>query len=186
MSNPQSKFARLSPRLIGAGVLVVALGFGLPQLAPGGAPAPDPTPAPTADHPPAPIPPPSAAGVGVSLLKLAIGLVVVCGSCVFLARRLGPPAPAAAGTMEVLASIPFGRCALHLVRAGERRLLIGTDAAGVKALVELPGSAAPPAESASFVPTAVPVPDPAPAAAPTRDEVLNLLLRLRGGPTPPA
>ena len=192
---PQSKFARLSPGLIGAGVFFIALGFGLPQLVPSTAPAcnPGPTPVPAAKpvepvEPPAPIAPPSVAGIGVSLLKLGVGLVVVCALCVLLTRWIGPKPSATPGAMEVLASIAVGRCAIHLVKAGERRLLIGTDPAGVKALVELPGS----------VPALCPnprvrtdrrsgcagrcarrtAPHPTPPPA-TPEELLNLLLQLR-------
>jgi hypothetical protein len=96
--------------------------------------------------------------------------------------------------MTVLAALPVdARCAVYLVRAGERRLLIGTDPAGVKALVELPGAAIepppePPAEPAAVEPSAEalrPAPPPlvaVPATPPGRDEILALLARLRAGP----
>ncbi len=177
---PPSRFARLSPGLIGVGVLVIALGFGLPQLVSVSAPAapvPEPVLAP-GPTPGAAVEPPTAAGIGVSLLKLVIGLAVVCGACVFLARWLGPKPPPAHAAMEVLASIAIGRCAIHLVRAGERRLLIGTDPAGVKALVELPVSET--AEPSEPVPEAAPAEPPPPApVSHAGDEILNLLLRLR-------
>jgi flagellar biogenesis protein FliO len=202
-SPPQSKFARLSPGLIGVGVLIIALGFGLPQLVPGGAPAPaphDPNPAAVPAtkpggavepvEPPATISPPSAAGIWVSLLKLVVGLAVVCGLCVLLARWMGPKPPPAPAAMEVLASIAVGRCVVHLVKAGERRLLIGTDPAGVKALVELPGSepALPPEPLPAPAPASVAAPDEPPPPTPeplTQDEILNLLLRLRTRPSAP-
>lgn len=192
MSNPTPpaptapKPVRLSPGLIGAGVLVVALGFGLPMLSPS-SPAPE---APTAPAPataakpqqPAPISPPSATGLGWSLVKLAVGLVVVCGLCVLLARYAGTkPLPPPSG-MEVLAAITVGRGVVHLVRIGERRLLLGTDASGVKALVELPGADPLSAGAASedSVPAAVAPTPPAPMGLPSQAEILNLLLRLRG------
>jgi flagellar biogenesis protein FliO len=191
------KLARLPPALIGAGVLVVAVGFGLPQFVSSGEPsaaAHVPAAAVSTPTPPRPTEPavpvaPSAGDVGYSLLKLVVGLAVVCGLCAFVARWAAPAQPVAPGAVEVLASIPVGRGVLHLVRAGDRRLLIGTDPSGVKALVELFG----PEPEADAVPSAEPVhtaapasaevpPRPAPPAAPpTRDEILNLLFRLRGG-----
>jgi|GEM_PF-3215841 len=148
MSSPppaQPKIPRISPGLIGVGVLVIALGFGLPMLTSGSSPeSTSPEPAAkqvTAAGTPAPIEPPSMTGLGVALLRLVAGLVVVCGLCVFVARKFGQKQPIASTTMEVLASIVVARTVLHLVRAGERRLLIGTDLTGVKAILELPGPA---------------------------------------------
>ncbi len=190
MSNPippapaAPKPARLSPGLIGAGVLVVALGFGLPMLSPS-SPAPETPAADVSAKPqqPAPVAAPSATGLGWSLLKLVVGLVVVCGLCVLLARYAGPkPLPPPSG-MEVLAAITVGRGVVHLVRVGDRRLLLGTDAGGVKALVELPGAdPLPPAREEDAIPLASPVPaaPPVSASAPSQAEILNLLLRLRG------
>lgn len=169
---PQPKGPRVSPALLGAGVLVVALGFGLPMLTTGAAPAPAPQEG-AKQAAPAPIQPPGGAGLLAALLKLAAGLVVACGLCVVVARLVGPKPPDAPGAMEVVASIAVARCVLHLVRAGDRRLLIGTDLGGVKAVLELPGSAPEPQpEPAAAAPLAAPAPL-------TKDEVLNLLLRLR-------
>ncbi|WP_417936409.1 flagellar biosynthetic protein FliO [Gemmata obscuriglobus] len=65
----------------------------------------------------------------------------MCGGCVLATRYLGKKSPdAPTPSMVVVASLTVGRCAVHLVRAGERRMLIGTDSSGVKALVELPSS----------------------------------------------
>jgi flagellar protein FliO/FliZ len=182
---PAPKSPRAAPALIGAGVLVIALGFGLPRLLPGADPVPEPREPTTKQTVPAPIQPPNTAGLGAALLKLAVGLVVVCGLCVLVARKIGPKPPVAPGAMEVVASIAVAQCVLHLVRAGDRRLLIGTDLGGVKAVLELPGPE----------PERPPEPPPAPAAAassdgtdpPTRNEILNLLLQLRtrtGAPPP--
>src|SRR6266545_926470 len=177
---------RLSPALIGAGVLVIALGFGLPMLTPGAAPeAPAPRDPAAKQAAPAPIQPPAATGIGASLLKLVIGLVVVCGLCVLVARWMGQKPPATPGAMEVVASIAVGQCVVHLVRAGERRLLIGTDLGGVKALVELPGPAPelPPEALAVNAEAPASSPDaplaPTPAEPPTHEEILKLLLQLR-------
>lgn len=177
---PPPKSPRVSPALIGAGALVIALGFGLPMLVPGAAPEPPQHESAPKQAGPDPIRPPNATGLVAALLKLAVGLVVVCGLCVLVARKIGPKPPAAPGAMDVVASIAVGQCVLHLVRAGDRRLLIGTDLGGVKAVLELPGPE--------------PEPAPEPAAAPatasssgattprTSDDVLNLLLRLRTRP----
>ena len=211
------KPARISPALIGAGVLVVALGFGLPKLVPGAAPDPEPAPRePVAARAgPSQMPPPDATGIGASLFKLALGLIVVGGLTVALAKWVGPKAPATAGAMDVLASITVAQCVLHLVRAGDRRLLIGTDLGGVKTILELPGPepelvtepgaeasaehAPPPDETTSLAAPPAPVPTPpepaepepvavatAVAAAPKREDLLTLVRRMRARATPPA
>jgi hypothetical protein len=191
---PTSKPGRFPPILIGAGALVVALGFGLPVLTSNTAPEKS---APAAkgkatEEPPAnsptPVVPPSATGLGASLARLAVGLAVACGACVLAARWFGQKPAATPGTMEVLASIPVARCAVHLVRAGDRRLLIGTDLGGVKALLELPGpepALLPPPEVAAAPPVAAPAPPAAPP--PSREEVVALLAKLlsRPGAPPP-
>jgi hypothetical protein len=191
---PQSKTPRLSPALVGAGVLVMLLGFGLPLLAPKG--TPDEAPREPVAQPlaPAPVQPPSAAGLFGPLVKLAVGLAVVCGLCVLAAKYVGPKPPPTAGAMSVDASIAVGPCVLHLVRAGDRRLLVGTDPAGVKAVLELPGTPPMlPQEEASEPEAAEPEPAPPPAAEPaaepaepepdatalTQQKLLDLLLRLR-------
>lgn len=186
MSNspPPSAKPRIPLALVGAGVLVIALGFALPQLTPGSAPvAADPAARPTA---PTPIAPPAAPSLVTSLLKLAVGLAVVCGLCVLLAKWVGPKAPPVAGAMDVAASIAVGPCVLHLVRAGDRRLLIGTDLGGVKAVLELSGAAPEPAPEP---PASEPVAEPAPESAVdafTQQKLLNLLLQLRGQPAAPS
>jgi hypothetical protein len=149
------------------------------------------------------MPAPDATGIGASLLKLVVGLIVVCGLCVVVARVIGPPQPPTPGTMDVLASVAVAQCVLHLVRADGRRLLVGTDLGGVKAILELPGpepdlAPEPPLEPATtYSPpddepaplVAAPSPEPvAQAAPPTQEEILNLLLRLRprADASPPA
>jgi flagellar biogenesis protein FliO len=133
--------AKIAPRrpsavLIGIGVLVVAIGFGVPQFL-----GSTPSETPAASEQPTPD---DARPIGPSLVRLAVGLVVVCGLCIGATRLLNRRNAVAAGPMQAVASFRLnGRCAVHLVEAGGRRLLVGTDAAGVKALVELP--AAPPA-----------------------------------------
>ena len=177
---------RPSPYLIGAGVVVIILGFGLPQFL-SDAPA---APAASADGTPAPTP----ANLGVALLRLAAGLVVVCALCVVATRyanRKRPQQPA--GTMQILATLPLGpRCVVHLVRVGERRLLVGTDLGGVKSVVELPGATpepeadtttepgaiAEPAPAVVIGPVAMPAPAPAPPSA-TQEAILALLTRLQ-------
>ncbi len=181
-TQPAPKRPRVSPALVGAGVLVIALGFGLPMLTPSTNPEPRAA-EPTAGPTPAPIQPPSRTSLVAALLRLAVGLVVVCGLCVLVARTIGPKAPPVPGVMEVVASIAVAQCILHLVRAGDRRLLIGTDLGGVKAILELPGPApelppapaTPQAEAAQATVTQTTI---SPAQL-SQEEVLNLLLRLR-------
>lgn len=184
---PAPKPLRVSPGLVGGGVLVVALGFGLPALFSSyQPPAERPNPLPAAREP-VPADPPSAASIGTSLLKLVAGLALMCGACVLAAKFVAPKPPAANGPLEALAALPVGACVVHLVRAGERRLLVGTDASGVKAVLELPGSAPEPPPSAE---PAAAEPAVAPAAAPpTHAEIVQLLLSLRaraGNPGAPA
>jgi len=161
MPEAKQPTVRIPPALIGVGVLVIALGFGLPLLTSQQTPAPlSATPStpqvakeftPRANEP-------APANLVVSLLRFVAALTVVCGLCVLAAKWLGrkPPAPGEAA-MQVVASLRVGRCSVHLVRAGERRMLIGTDANGVKSLVELPGPAPEPVPEA---PTASPVSSP--------------------------
>lgn len=173
---------KVPPRLLAAGVLVMAVGFGLPRLMTT-SPAPA-KPEPTAAA--APALPPDGPGLGASLVRLAVCLAVVCGLCVGAARLVAKPPPAPPKGMAVTAALPIDpRCTVYLVTAGDRRLLVGTDPAGVKAVVELPG---PPPEAATPEPAAAaaepvvvgPVKVPAPALAPTlRDDIAQLLDKLR-------
>jgi flagellar biogenesis protein FliO len=90
------------------------------------------------------------------------------------------------------------RCIVHLVRAGERRLLLGTDLNGVKALTELPSRL--PAPEAAIEPPAVneeksvpaagivlgPTRVEVPAPPPAQDEILALIAKLRERTQPAA
>lgn len=164
---------RPPPLLIGVGILIVALGFGLPYLIPGTPPLQN-TPQPEVIGQPTSPPHPAHGGVsglGAMLGRLIGCLVAVCGCCVLIARLVGRQPPAPTGTMKVLAALPVdARCSLYLVLARNRRMLVGTDHAGVKALVELPGPV---------------VEIPAEPTAPTshHDEITVLLTRLRAGAT---
>lgn len=178
---------RFSPGLVGAGVLVVALGFGVPQLfntAPPAQrePAPAPAAAPSAAAVPA-LPQPVSPNLGVALLRLGVGMVVVCVLCVLATRYLARLPQAASAEMGVLASLPLGnRCAVHLVRAGGHQLLIGTDAGGAKAVVEFPVQE-PSIEAAAADPAPTPpAPTPAPAGAPAVQDILGLLAQLQRPP----
>ena len=168
---PQPKSPRVPPALIGAGVLVIALGFALPMLTPAAAPEIAPSDPAARQAPPLPIAPPNAPNLVASLLKL-----------VLVAKWVGPKTPPAPGLMDVAASIAVGPCVLHLVRAGDRRLLVGTDPGGVKAVLELPGAPpeAPPDPPAASEPAAEP-------ESLTQQKLLDLLLQLRGrsAATPP-
>jgi flagellar biogenesis protein FliO len=78
------------------------------------------------------------------LTRLGIGTVVVLGLCVgtlWAAKRWlhGTPAVAASQQLRLLEALPLGnRCTLYLVSAGDRRILVGADAAGLKTVVPLP------------------------------------------------
>ncbi len=130
MADPAPR-SRTKSGLIGVGVLVIALGFGLPQLFSGDTPS-----APTTSEPAS-----AAPDLGWSLVRLVGGLVVVCILCVVVTRLLNrqPPAPAASPLTLLASARVDARCGLYLVGAPGRRLLVGVDPGGVKSLVELPG-----------------------------------------------
>jgi flagellar biogenesis protein FliO len=221
---PPSPRPKVSPAWIGAGLVIVAVGFALPMVAtdprlwstptreaprthaeqPPAAASSPPTgpisPPVAGKTPPRPLDPPAATGIAASLVKFGIGLVVVCGLCILVARWVATKSPPATGetSLTVVASLDVGPSVLHLVRAGERRLLVGTDAAGVKTLLELPGPApepllASPAVAAVAGPSAGPGPTPRPVAAQASaslsasgpDEIVQLVLRLADRTRPP-
>ena len=151
--------------LVAVGVLVVAAGLILPRLLSLGPTPADasadidgaspftsnrtpkaPVESPAKQAPPAPTAIPAPVGGGESssltwvMAKLLFGLAIVAGVCIGVARwthRARPTAPP--GILESLAKLAVDRrCVVHLVSAGGRRLLVGTDATGVKAVLELP------------------------------------------------
>lgn len=113
-------------KLVPLGAAVVIAGFVLPQLF-GGSASPTPAAQPT-----------DAPNYVSFLLKMLLGIGVLAGACVLFVRW-NKPGPVATGNMEILATVTVARGLVHLVRAGDRRLLIGVDPAGVKAVTELPG-----------------------------------------------
>jgi flagellar biogenesis protein FliO len=145
-ANPSPPFTLRNRRLLwGLGAAVVAIGLLVPNLA---APASGPHQAP--DH----LPEFRAEGPGFGgmLLRLVGGTVFVLALSVatfWACRRwLGPATAGAAarGRFETLESIALGlRCRVHLVRAGDRHLLVGLDAGGLKALLPVEGTLEPPA-----------------------------------------
>jgi flagellar protein FliO/FliZ len=119
--------------LAGVGFVVVCLGLFAPRLIPppGGAePAVNPVAAPTEPNP----------TPWGTLLKMTLGVGMVAVAWLAVARYVGRKAPQAVTShLGVEASLAIDpRCVLHLVRVGERRLLVGSDSSGVKAVVELP------------------------------------------------
>lgn len=72
--------------------------------------------------------------------KLMFGLAIVTGVCIGVARwanRTRQTAPP--GILAPLAKLAVDpRCVVHLIGAGHRRLLVGTDATGAKVVLELP------------------------------------------------
>lgn len=77
-----------------------------------------------------------------TLLKMTLGVGVVAMVWVAVARYVGRKQPSVMPSyLGVEASMPIDfRCVVHLVRVGERRLLVGSDSTGVKAVIELPAS----------------------------------------------
>lgn len=125
MDRPPTR--RPSPALIGVGVLVVALGLGVPRL------LSEPTAAPAAASPAGP-------GLTASLARMACGVTVAGGLCVAVTRLIRRPDAVGPGGMAVVESVAVdARCTLSLVQTGDRRLLVGIDRSGVKAVVELTG-----------------------------------------------
>jgi flagellar biogenesis protein FliO len=122
--------------LAGIGFVVVCLGLFAPRLFSINAP----TSTDTSVSPLDPAPPADGSSLGWTVAKMAIGVGLVAVVCIGVARyvhRKTPPAQPQA--MEVLASLPIdSRCVVHLVRVADRRLLVGIDAAGVKAVAEVP------------------------------------------------
>lgn len=169
---------RVPPVLIGGGILVVALGFGLPRLLLGSGEGPvRPESAPSAPALPAVVKPAIATpsegpGLGVAIARLVGSLVVVCGFCVLVTRLVTRRPALPKGKMELAAFLSIDlRCAVYLIRAGDRRLLVGIDPSGVKSLLELPGpppeavvAEAPAAVAARPREAALPLPPPPPAA----------------------
>lgn len=151
--------ARRPALLIGGGVLVVAVGFGVPPLLTATPPAP--AAVSPADPPPGP-------GVGAALGRLVLCVAALGGLCV-VAAKWGRPAAAPAGPMAAVASIRVDtRCTVHLVKAGDRLLLLGTDPGGVKALLELPRAEA----------------DDGPTLTPGADGIAEGTLPVRWNPDP--
>lgn len=125
--------------LAGIGFVVVCLGLFAPKIFNVGA-----APSTSTDTPASPFDPPAGGGadLGWTVAKMAVGVGLVAVVCIGVARyvnRKNPPAQPAA--LEVLASLPVdSQCVVHLVRVADRRLLVGVDAGGVKAVTELPAS----------------------------------------------
>lgn len=135
--------------LLAVGLVVVGFGTLVPALLPGPSTASPNDPASSA----------GSADLFRPLVKLAVGLVVTAGACVLVARLFGRrPAMPPGGVLEVVDTLAVDpRCTVYLVRAGGRRLLIGSDGAGVKAVLELPGPG--PADARQVLgPVRIPVP----------------------------
>jgi flagellar biogenesis protein FliO len=78
------------------------------------------------------------------LIKLIVGMALIGGIAVALARSMKNRPLRPTRNMEILATIAIdSRCMVHLVRSGTRRLLVGLDPSGIKTLTELPASAVP-------------------------------------------
>lgn len=130
--------------LAGVGFVVVCLGLFAPKLFSINTPTPgDPPPAATGSAQPSPTPAVADdASLGWTVAKMAIGVGLVAVVCLAVARYVNrKPPPKGPTGLEVLASLPVdSRCVVHLVRVADRRLLVGIDAGGVKAVTELPAS----------------------------------------------
>lgn len=87
---------------------------------------------------------PEAPDAGSMLLRLGVGTVVVLVLCVVVLlvgkRWLAPLSPTKSGNqqMTLVESLTLeNRCRLHLVKVGEREILIGIDGSGVKTVTPL-------------------------------------------------
>lgn len=153
--------------LAGAGFVVVCLGLFAPRLFSINSPAPPDA----VTSPLDPAQPPADSSLGWTVAKMAIGVGLVAVVCIGVARYVNRKNPQTGlTTLEVLASLPVdARCVVHLVRVADRRLLVGIDAGGVKAVAELPTSVPlPPPPTQVIGPVAVnatSVPLPADVAA---------------------
>ncbi len=117
--------------------MIVSIGFGLPRLLSTDADAAS-QPAQNSSTEPEPI------ALGPALARLAGSMVLVCGLCVIAVRFANRKSVVAEGPLQTLASIRVNaRCVIHLAQAGERRMLLGMDAGGIKAVLELPPAMAP-------------------------------------------
>lgn len=123
-----------SPVLVGTGVLVLAAVFLGPRIQWDSVPS-------TIESMPKPEVQVDSGtpNLSSSAIRVGIAFVVVCGLCVGVAKVLKPRAEAANANMVVEARLALDhRSTLCLVRAGNRRLVMGVDATGVRSLVELP------------------------------------------------
>ena len=91
---------------------------------------------------------PEAPSAGALLARLAAGTVVVlvlCAGSLWFGKRWllrGIPGTAPGnGNLKLIESLTLGsRCAVFLIQAGGRQVLIGVDASGMKSIVPLPES----------------------------------------------
>lgn len=120
----------------GVGFVVVCLGLFAPRLVP----QPQPVSAESAASPVNMSPAESNPTPWGTLLKMTLGVGVVAvvwiGVSRYVRRKTPPNVSSHLGVEASLAV--DSRCVVHLVRVGERRLLVGSDPSGVKAVVELP------------------------------------------------
>lgn len=173
---PPSAGAKKWLALAVIGGFAVVAGVLLPQMLGAVAPPPPSPPAqaeeskgPFAYSPPAWPEEPNPRGM---LLRLVAGTAVVlalCAGTLFLARRWLRQVPGQGGSgghLTVIETLSLGnRAVVHLLRVGRQQVLVGTDAAGMKALIPLPepfGDAleeaqAKTAESPAGVPVTIPL-----------------------------
>ena len=80
--------------------------------------------------------------VGAMAGRLVFGTIFVlalgAGTTYLVARRMRAKPPAIGGPLQVVGSMSVGRGTVYLVKAGDHRLLVGTDMTGLKSLVHLP------------------------------------------------
>lgn len=157
---------RFTPWMIGIGFAVLLVGFGVPALTLPTASASVPLTSGSSSEVR------STPALGSALTRLTICLLIILGSGVVLARYFNRSRPEPPKSMAVLAAFKLNsHCAIHLIQANNRRLLVGTDWTGVKALVELPGD----------VPDRTEVVEPETVLQPNYEQIQVLLTRLRAG-----
>jgi flagellar biogenesis protein FliO len=146
---PRSAGAKKWLALAVIGGFAVVAGVLLPQMLGAVAPPPETPPAQAQDNkdpfaysPPSWPEEPNPRGM---LLRLVVGTAVVltlCAGTLFLARRWLRQIPGQGGSdghLSVIETLSLGnRAAVHLLRVGRQQVLVGTDAAGMKALIPLP------------------------------------------------
>ena len=155
---PQALTANLNKKWLPLGVLglvAVLAGLVLPQMMPSIEPVSPSTPVSATGAakdaksdwtyvPPAWPEPPNHRTVFLRLGLGTVSVLALCAGTLWCCKRwlkAGVPAATAGAQLRCLETLALGnRCVVHLVQMGNRSVLIGADAAGIKTIVPLPES----------------------------------------------